>query len=95
MRDTSLDIDGFLDGLADRVANRIAERIRDRASESRFEDEPQDEPATAAWLKMSPQSLKRLRKSGQVPFIRAGTRIAYLPSAVLASLHELPKGGAA
>lgn len=94
MHDTSLDIEGLLNELADRVADRVAKRIGDRTSGPRFEDEPQDGPSTAEWLKISSQTLERLRKSGNVPFIRAGRRISYLPSAVLDALHESQEGGA-
>lgn len=95
MRDTSQDLEGLLDRLADRVAERVIQRLDMQPSGQRFEDEPQDGPDTAEWLKISPQTLERLRKNGTVPFIQAGRRISYLPSAVLNSLHESQEGGAA
>lgn len=90
---TDFSFDQLLAGLVDRIADAVTERLAHRIQPSELDDELLDEPTMADRLKVSQQTLQRLRTSGAVPYIKLGRRVSYRPAAVIAALTEQQKGG--
>jgi len=86
MADTSLD--ALLDVIADRLADAVAVRLESKQNPPTEHDGLVDEPEMAKLANVSPQTLARNRKAGQVPFVQLGRRIAYHPPTVLAALSR-------
>lgn len=85
MPDTSLD--ALLDVIVDRLADAVAVRLEAKQDTPTRPDGLVDEPAMAELLAgLSPQTLQRHRKAGDVPFVRMGRRVLYRPADVFAAL---------
>ncbi len=93
MTDTSQITEHLLDELAKRVASQIIDQLPVLARNREIPDELLDEPAMANRLKVSQQTLQRMRTAGEVPCIRMGRRVLYRPVDVLEALSQ-EKGGA-
>ena len=84
MTDTSLD--ALLDVIVDRLADAVAVRLEAKQDKPAERDGLVDEPAMADLAGVSPQTLQRQRKAGEVPFVRMGRRVLYRPADVFAAL---------
>lgn len=91
MTDTSLD--QLLASVVDRIADAVAERLADQLPAPERQDELKDEPTMADRLKVSQQTLQRMRAAGVVPCVKLGRRVLYQPCEVLAALTTQKKGG--
>jgi len=75
----------LINELADRVALRVASQIAEYVGQSAAADVV-DEPRMAEIAGVSPQTIARRRKGGEIPHVRAGRRVLYRPADVLAAL---------
>lgn len=78
----------LLSEFADRVAAAVVLRLGQAEKKRPDDDGLVDEPAMAEKAGISPQTLARRRKAGDVPFVQAGRRVLYRPSDVIAALTK-------
>ena len=90
--------DRLLNEVVDRVAEAVAQRLLDRipAWQPEFAQTVGliDEPTMAGMANVSPQSLARRRKSGDIPYVQFGRRVLYRPAEVIAAMAGNYEGGA-
>lgn len=92
MTDTPLDVDQLLMQFVDRIAEHIASRLAEQDRQQPTVDGLVDEPTMAGRLKVSPQTLQRMRRAENVPFVQMGSRILYHPAQVLDALCNKQEG---
>ena len=85
MLNPALDI--VVEKLVDRIADAVVMKLMDALPPQTSSHQLKDGPAMAKLLDVSLQTLERLRKAQQVPFLAVGSRnIRYEPQAVIAAL---------
>lgn len=63
----------------------------DTSSEKKIKTKPFTEPEAAEYLSVSPQTLKRWREKGKIPFIKIGASIRYDLDEVIKALEVSKK----